>query len=103
ISATNILAPLSNWVSECVVVGAPTNTAAWAEIGSRTSQLFFRARQWDGTFANGVPTNGQIFLQVQSSPIHPVLNGSTQTLSTVYSNWVILNSPVSPLFHVNLG
>src|SRR5215831_8816826 len=102
ISSPVVTAPLSNWISECVVMGVASNTPAPVEMGSRTNQLFFRARSWDATFRNGYPTNGEIFLQVQRSPIQPVINGVTNTLSTWYSNWVVIN-PSSNIVALNLG
>jgi len=100
ISTDSLTTGLTNWTSEGLWLGLPTNTPATIAMGSRTKKLFFRARVWTGEFDHGVPTNGQLFLMVNTNSIYPVINGVTNQLTPFYRNWVMLNPP---LYCVNLG
>jgi hypothetical protein len=84
---------LTNWISEGIWIGQPTNTPANIALGSRTNQLFFDAHVWSGAFDHGVPTNGQLFLQANTNLIYAVINGVTTNQTPFYSNWFMLNPP----------
>jgi hypothetical protein len=100
ISSDSLTNALANWTSEGIWPGVATNTPATIVIGWRTNRLFFQAHVWSGAFGHGVPTNGQLFLLVNTNSIYPVINGVTTNLTPFYGNWVMLNPP---LYCVNLG
>lgn len=60
ISSVNPSVAMSNWVSEGIWLAPGTNTPTPVPIWSRTNELCFRGKVWDGTFSHGVATNGQI-------------------------------------------
>ena len=90
----------TNWNSEGIWVGLPTNTPANIAVGIRTTALYFRARVWNPSF--GFPTNnGQLLLLTSgTNAIFPIINGVTNTVRPFYNNWAMLNPP---LYTVNLG
>jgi hypothetical protein len=95
ISSANPSSPMSNWVSEGLWIAPGTNTPTPVPVWNRTNALCFRGKVWDGTFAHGVATNGQIYLLCQdTNAIQGVVNGFTNTITPIYSNWAVLQPPV---------
>jgi len=95
ISSVDPSIPMINWVSEGLWLAAGTNTATPVPVWNRTNELCFRGKVWDGTFSHGVATNGQLYLLCQdTNAIHGVINGITNTITPIYSNWVVLQPPV---------
>ncbi len=95
ISSVNPSAPMSNWVSEGIWLAPGTNTPTPVPVWDRTTELCFRGKIWDGTFSHGAATNGQIYLLCQdTNQIHGVINGVTNAITPIYSNWVVLQPPV---------
>ena len=95
ISSVDPSVPMTNWVSEGLWIASGTNTATPVPVWSRTNELCFRGKVWDGTFSHGVATNGQLYLLCQdTNAIQGVINGVTNTITPIYSNWVVLQPPV---------
>jgi len=108
LSSLSITNPMSNWISEGVWIGLPTNTPANVPIGGRTNQNFFRAKVFNG-FSNGISTNGELFLLLSSnSPIQGIVNGATNTLTNFYGNYAMARLPstngnILQTHYLNLG
>jgi hypothetical protein len=95
ISSVNPSVPMSNWVSEGIWLAPGTNTPTPVPIWTRTNELCFRGKVWDGTFSHGVATNGQIYLLCQdTNVIYGIINGITNSIAPIYSNWAVLQPPV---------
>jgi hypothetical protein len=101
LSSTNVLAAMTNWHSEGVWAGIVSNTPARVPWLDRTNQLFFRARVFDGNFANGFPQNGTLVIQLANTgPLVALVNHVSNSIPTLASNFIVLHPP---LWEVNVG
>ena len=100
LSSQSLTNPLANWASEGIWMAAAADLPVSIQRGTRTNQLFFQAHLWPGTFDHGSPRSDRLFVQADTNVIYAVINGATNPVSPVYSNWFALEGP---LYQVNLG